>query len=240
MSPINYNQPICNNVWFTGFPVNAAFTWWLSSSLLGAWQLWSRRQTRVGGGVSGDEESTDTQTNVSKRRGSLTVPVIVVLLVAVTVQVQVRAAGQVETETRQEVRRTCSFQTLSSLLHGTVAPRSWSPPSQKMTLFFFFFQLHRWKEIKNSEAVDWCNKSKHVWAGGYLHNSPEHTEGKKCDIKPKRDHIGDRSEHSSLIPPELLIISICCSTCLLLSQTLIHSVCLTCTFHLWSSFMDFL
>lgn len=64
------------------------------------------------GGASGDEESTsctDTQANVSKRRGSLTVPVIVVLLVAVTVQVQVRAAGEVETETRQEVRGIRSF-----------------------------------------------------------------------------------------------------------------------------------
>lgn len=67
-------------------------------------------------GTSGDVESTscaDTQTNVSKRRGSPTVPVIVVLLVAVAVQVQVRAAGEAETGTRQEVREIYSFKTVS-------------------------------------------------------------------------------------------------------------------------------
>lgn len=53
---------------------------------------------------------------VSKHGSCLTVPVIVVLLVAVTVQVQVRAAGEVETGTRQEVRLSCGFRNVSSLL----------------------------------------------------------------------------------------------------------------------------
>lgn len=47
----------------------------------------------------------------------------------------------------------------------------------------------RKKEIKDAEAVDWCNKRKLIWAGVYLQNIPEDTEEKKCDIKPKRDHI---------------------------------------------------
>lgn len=72
---------------------------------------------------------------VSKHGSCLTVPVIVVLLVAVTVQVQVRAAGEVETGTRQEVRLSCSFRTVSLLLHcvnGCMARRLHVRPTWRL------------------------------------------------------------------------------------------------------------
>lgn len=104
--------------------INAALTLWLSSSLFGAWQLWSRQQARAGG-QGGDQRGWrvhvlhrhTNKRSTSRRRGSLTVPVIVVLLVAVTVQVQVRAAGGAETGRRQQVREICSFNAVSSPLH---------------------------------------------------------------------------------------------------------------------------
>lgn len=204
---------------------------------------------------------THKQMWASERCGSLTVPVIVVLLVAVTVHVQVRAAGEVETETRQEVRGIRSSCTVE-MPHGTMASREASAAFMRITQpendIGVLFQLRRWKIHKKKTLVlqhDWTSERKKERTRRQLIDARRaNISGLACTCKtsqrkPRRKNVTLSQNEITLWcqiwaflsnpHTELVTIPICCSPslCLPLSRALIHSVYLTSAFHLWRYFM---